>query len=299
MAAVVDLEGGLAEDLGGELEAHVAVQVVVEVLGRGVVHVLAFWQADELGLLSHHVDGDVAGQAVAGVGDPLDDVSVLEGAHAVGGALVADLGVGAGRLVDRVLRDEVAHLADGAAAQAHRGGAVDHGHAVHGDLCDVLGELAVLHVEQLRVALGVEEGAGDEAAHHQRQGAHGQDAAGNQQPRLAAGAAGLAVCLLGSLLGSLLGLGGLALLWRLAGGAGLEGVAQVLEEVLDVQDHAAHAVACARDGKEHRDDDHAVDDEPPKRGAVDVHRGDGGVVQDGDDDDREYGGYAVFLHRLS
>ena len=149
--------------------------VAVEGLGEGVLHALA--EAHHLGLLGHHVHHHVGGQAVAPVGEPLDQIGIGDGCHPDGPALVVDLGgvVGVLKLADHVA--ECAHLA---VAQVLGGGAIQCGDLIEGDLADILGELPVLHGEEIPVGRRPEDGGGQDGAHQghgdqgQKQDAHGE-----------------------------------------------------------------------------------------------------------------------------
>lgn len=83
------------------------------------MHVVTLGQAHELRVLRGHIDRDEAGQTLPGVHKPLDGVGVNQRCHAIGLALVIDLGIGIGSLVDGKLAHQVAHLADGTRAKTH------------------------------------------------------------------------------------------------------------------------------------------------------------------------------------
>ena len=130
--------------------------------------------------MADHVHHHIGGQAPAAVGEPLDQVRVLDGGHADGPALVVDLGG-----VVRVLKlaDHVAQRAHLAVAQVLGGLAVQGGYLVKGDLGHLLGEAAVFHGEQVPVGRRPEDGHGQHVAHQRHrqhrheQNGHGQAAA--------------------------------------------------------------------------------------------------------------------------
>ena len=178
VAVLVDLKAGGGEHVGGVLEAQVAHDIPVQRLGEGVLHPLPLREADHLGLLGDHVHQHIGGQALAPVGEPLDQVGVGDGGHPHGTALVVDLGglgVGVLKLADHVA--EGAHLP---VPQEVGGVLVQGGDLVEGDLADVLGELPVLHGEQVPVGPRPEDGQGDDLAdddhrqHDHQQDAHGE-----------------------------------------------------------------------------------------------------------------------------
>ena len=158
-ALLVDLELGGVKEVGGVAETQVAHDVAVEGLGEGVLHALL--EPHHAGLLGDHVHQHIGGQAVASVGEPLDEVGVVNGCHPDGPALVVDLGgvVGVLELAHHVA--EGAHLA---VPQVLGGGPVQGGDLVEGDLGDVLGKVAVGHGEQVPVGGGPEDGHGDQGA---------------------------------------------------------------------------------------------------------------------------------------
>ena len=174
-AVLVDLELGRAEHVGGVLEAQVAHDVAVEGLREGVFHPVL--QAHHSGLLGDHVHDDIGGQALGAVGEPLDEVGIGDGGDPDGAALVVDLGgvVGVFKLADHVA--EGAHLA---VAQEVGGVLVQGGDLTKGNLGDVLGEIAILHGEQIPVGRGAEKGHREDGAHDghrdqgQKQDAHRQ-----------------------------------------------------------------------------------------------------------------------------
>lgn len=127
--------------------------VAVEGLREGVFHPVL--QAHHSGLLGDHVHDDIGGQALGAVGEPLDEVGIGDGGDPDGAALVVDLGgvVGVFKLADHVA--EGAHLA---VAQEVGGVLVQGGDLTKGNLGDVLGEIAILHGEQIPVGRGAERG---------------------------------------------------------------------------------------------------------------------------------------------
>ena len=78
-AVLVDLEVDIAEHHGGIAEAQRAVEVAAEVLAGGILDTVA--ELDEVGLLSHHIDHDISGQALGTVIEPLDDISIDQRGH--------------------------------------------------------------------------------------------------------------------------------------------------------------------------------------------------------------------------
>ena len=160
VALLVDLKFRGREHHGGVPEAQVAHDVPIQRLGEGVFHPLA--QPGDGGLLGDHVHHHIGGQAIAPVGEPLDQIGVGDGGHPDGPALVVDLGGVAGvfKLADHVA--EGAHLA---VAQKLGGGAVQGGDLVEGDLCHVGGEVSGLDGEQFPVGGGPEDGHGDDLSH--------------------------------------------------------------------------------------------------------------------------------------
>ena len=140
------------------------VDVPVQWFGLGVLHTLI--QPNDLGLLRDHVHQNVGGQALVPVGEPLDQVSIVDGCHAHGAALVVDLGrvVGIFKLADHIAQG--AHLA---VAQIIGRVTVQSGNLVEGDLGDVGGEIAGLHVQKLLVSAGPEDGQRQHLAHQGNQ----------------------------------------------------------------------------------------------------------------------------------
>ena len=159
-AALVELKGLLVKEVGGVAQLHVAVHVAREGLRVRVAD--GALEPHDLGLLRHHVNEHVGGDALVAVGEPLEEVRVDERAHAHGPALVVDLAVGVGDLkLAHVLRDG-AHRP---VAEKNGGVAVDDGDLGVVDLLDVLREDAVGRGEDGGVALGV---AGDEGLAQQQ-----------------------------------------------------------------------------------------------------------------------------------
>ena len=156
---LIDFELGGVKEVGGVTETQVAHDVAVEGLGEGVLHALL--EPHHAGLLGDHVYQHVGGQALAAVGEPLDEVGVVDGGHPDGPALVVDLGgvVGVLELAHHIA--EGAHLA---VSQVLSGGPVQGGDLVEGDLGDILGEVAILHSKQVPVGGGPEDGHGDQGA---------------------------------------------------------------------------------------------------------------------------------------
>ena len=163
-AVLVELEGLLVEHVGGVLELHVAVDVARQRLALAVEDGLV--ELDHLGLLGGHVNDDVGRDALGAVDEPLEEVGIHERAHAHGLALVVDLAVDVGNL-------ELAHVlgdgAHGAVAQKHCRVLVDDGDLGVVDLGDILGKVAVLHVEHAGVARGVarDDGPAGHGAHEE------------------------------------------------------------------------------------------------------------------------------------
>ena len=137
-----------------------AVQVPAEVLRRGVLHALS--QADHLGLLGHHVDNEIGGQAVGAVGEPLDQVSVGQRCHPDRAALVVDLGVIGQNFK---LGHHIAELAQLPAAQAGGGVCVQHGNLVIRDFLHLSGEVTALDRQQLAVSPRPQHHPGADGAH--------------------------------------------------------------------------------------------------------------------------------------
>ena len=173
LALLIDLKLGGGEHEGGVLEAQVAHDIAVKRLREGVLHPFLLGQADHLGLLGDHVHDHIGGQAAAPVGEPLDQVGIGDGGDPDRAALVVDLGgvIGVLKLADHVA--EGTHLA---VAQVVGAVPVQGGDLTEGDLADVLGELPVLHRQQIPVGSGPEDGHGDHLAHqgdsHQEQQEH-------------------------------------------------------------------------------------------------------------------------------
>ena len=166
LAVFVDLELRRGKQEGGVLEAQVPGDVAVKRLGEGILH--SFRQADYRGLLGDHIHHHIGGQAFGAVGEPLDDVRVVDGSHPHGTALVVDLGRVVGILE---LTDHIAERTHLAVPQKLRGGAVQRGNLVKRDLSHIGGEIAVLHVQQIPVGARTEDGEGDDGAYdgHQDQ----------------------------------------------------------------------------------------------------------------------------------
>ena len=149
-AVLVELEGLLVKHVGGVLELHIAVDVAGKRLALAVENGLL--ELDDLCLLRSHVDEHVGGNALRAVDEPLEEVGVHQRAHAHGVALVVDLAVDVGNLeLAHVLRDG----AHGTVAKQLGGVLVDDGNGGVIDLGDVLGEVAVLHIEHAGIASGV------------------------------------------------------------------------------------------------------------------------------------------------
>ena len=180
IALLVDLKPGGGEHERGVLEPQVAQNVPIQGLGEGVLHPLPLREADHLGLLGDHVHHHIGGQTLAPVGEPLDQVGVGDGGHPHGPALVVDLGgaVGVVKLTDHVA--EGAHLP---VPQVVGGVPVQSGDLIEGDLTDVLGELPVLHGEQVPVGPRPEDGHGDDLAHYDHND-HGDEQDANRQALL-------------------------------------------------------------------------------------------------------------------
>ena len=169
VALFVDFKRGSSKHVGGVVEAEMAVHVAVEGLRGGVLHTLALGQTDHLHLLGHHVHHDVGGQALGAVGEPLDEVGVLQGCHTDRTALVVDLGGVVGHLELAGHVGDSAHLGG---AQVAGGVLVQHGDLIKGDLLHVGDKVALLDVQQLPVGGGAEDGQGDDLthqAHHNQQ----------------------------------------------------------------------------------------------------------------------------------
>ena len=173
LAVLVQLQPGGGEHKGGVAEPQGPVQVPVEVLRGRVPHsrLPDGGQADHPGLLGHHVHGDVGGQALFRVDEPLEEVPVLQGGHPDGTALVVDLGVVVGHLE---LADHVRQLAQLPVPQPAGGGFVQHGDLVKGDLLDLRGEVPGVHRQQVPVGPCPEDGGGDDLPDDEN-GGQGQD----------------------------------------------------------------------------------------------------------------------------
>ena len=172
LALLINFKLGGVKHIGGVLEAQVAHDIPVERLREGVFHPLL--EPHHAGLLGDHVHQHIGGQALAPVGEPLDEVGVVDGGHTHRPTLVVDLGgvVGVLKLADHVT--EGTHLT---VAQVLGAVPVQGGDLVEGDLGDVLGKVSVLHRQQIPVGARPEDGQGDELAHqsHHNNG-HKQDA---------------------------------------------------------------------------------------------------------------------------
>ena len=148
-AVIVDLKHRIGEHHGGVLEPQQTVEVAAEMLGGGVFHALV--QAYHLGVLGHHVNDQIGGQAVGTVGKPLDQIAVPQRGDPHRAVLVVDLGVGGQNLK---LAHHVAQLAQLAAAQLGGRGSVQHGDLIIGDLLNILGKVACLNIQQFGVSIG-------------------------------------------------------------------------------------------------------------------------------------------------
>ena len=164
LARFVNFKPRLREQIGGIFKAQVPVDVPVQRFGFGVLHPLI--QPDDLGFLRDHVHQNVGGQALIPVGEPLDEVGVVDGGHAHGAALVIDLGrvVGILKLADHIAQG--AHLA---VTQIIGRVTVQRWNLVEGDLGDVGGEITGLHVQKLLVSAGPEDGQRQHLAHQSDQ----------------------------------------------------------------------------------------------------------------------------------
>ena len=160
VAVLVDLKLRGGEHHGGVVEAQVPDDVPVQRLGEGVFHPLG--QAGDGGLLGDHVHHHIGGQALAAVGQPLEQVGIGNGSHPHRTALIVDLGGVAGVLE---LADHVAEGAHLPVPQEFGGGAVQGGDLVEGDLGHVRGKVPGLHRQQVPIGRRPEQGHGDDVAH--------------------------------------------------------------------------------------------------------------------------------------
>ena len=254
---------------------------------------MAFGQAHELRVLRRHIDRHESGKALHRVGDPLDGIGVHERRDAVRRVLVVDLRVRIVALVDAELADEVAHLADGPAAQTYGRPLVDHGHAVHGNLADVFGEVTIFDLHKRRVRTRVEERRACHVADNQPQNQHKDE---HDDPEdepvlllLALGA--LAVAALARRLLPHVACALSRARRRTATAA--EQSRQRAEEALatqrvaEIRNELRSGVMQARQPEAHADDDEAPDDEPPEVDAFDVDGRNRDVVEDSDHHDRD------------
>ena len=168
-ALFIDLEIGLAEHIGGVLEAQMADQIAVEMLRRGVFDALV--QALHRHFLGGHIDDKICRQALGAVVEPLDDVAVHQSRHAHGLALIVDLGI---VVLHLELADHVAELAQLAVAQAGGAVAVQHGDLVKGQLVHFLGKVARFHRQELLIGPRPQQHRREDRAHqrHRDQGDH-------------------------------------------------------------------------------------------------------------------------------
>ena len=90
-SAVVNLEGNGLKYLRRIVEADVAVDIAEEIFAWGIFH--AAVQPHQVGLLGHHVNGQVGRQSLLMVKQPFDGICIPERRHAVGSAIIIDLGV--------------------------------------------------------------------------------------------------------------------------------------------------------------------------------------------------------------
>ena len=141
------------------------VEVAAEVLAGGIFDAVA--ELNKVGLLSHHIDHDISGQALGTVIEPLDDISIDQRGHPNRLALIVDLGILA--VTDLKLGNQIAVRADAAqrtAAQLNAGVLIQHGDLAVGDLRHVLGEVAAPDIQQVIIGAGTEDGRTGQCAHH-------------------------------------------------------------------------------------------------------------------------------------
>ena len=147
VALLVDLKGGIVEEVGGVVETEVAAEVAAEVLGGRIADALL--ETDDIDVLRDHVNHEIGGQTRLAVVEPLDPVAVAQRRHADGAVFVVDLRV---VVCDLELRDHVRQLAELAVAETGRRVAVEHRDLVEADLVDLVGEAACLNGQQVAVS---------------------------------------------------------------------------------------------------------------------------------------------------
>ena len=127
-------------------ETDISVQISAEVLKRRNFD--TFLQFDQVYILRSHIDGDIGRDACAAVGEPFDQVTVLQGCYTNRFALIVDLiEIGA----DFVLRNHVYHAAHFSFSQSCRRVAVQNGDLIVIHLMNVAGKIACLHIQQFSV----------------------------------------------------------------------------------------------------------------------------------------------------
>ena len=151
------------------MEAQGTVQVSVKIFRGGVTHPpqVQVRQTDHLGLLGHHVHGNVCGQAFLGVDEPFKEVAIFQGGHTNRSALVVDLGV---VICHLKLADHVRQLAQLAVAQTASRRFIQHGNFVVGHLLDLGGSRTVNQFQKITIGAGAENGNRNDLAHHEDRG---------------------------------------------------------------------------------------------------------------------------------
>ncbi|MPM48792.1 hypothetical protein SDC9_95519 [bioreactor metagenome] len=167
-ALLVNLKHRGVKHHGGELEAQVPVQVAAKVLRDGVLHALG--KPDYVGVLRHHIDDEIGGQALGPVGKPLDKIAVGQRGNADRAPPVVNLGIGAENLE---LGHHVRQLAQLPVPQQHGGVCIQHGNLIIGDLVHILRKVSRLNRKQLTVTLGPDYNPARKRAHC-RHDNHGQ-----------------------------------------------------------------------------------------------------------------------------
>ena len=128
------------------------IQITIEMLGGGILHSLL--QTDQFRFLGHHVDHQVAGNSVAHVGEPLKDIGILEGGDPHRAALIIDLGI---IIHNGELADHIGKLTHLTVTQHLRRSGIQPRDIIIGDFGNILGEVAVFHLQQIAIGTRIKD----------------------------------------------------------------------------------------------------------------------------------------------
>ena len=189
IAFVVDFERLLAEHIEGILQLDVAVDIARKRFAFGILDGLVTLETNDLGILRGHIDNHIRRDALLAILQPFEQIGIRQRTHADRAVLIVDLTVQRRNLE---LADQVGHGAHGAVAEKRGGRAVDDGNLVVVDLLDILRELHIGGLQDIRVFLRVarEKRHGEQGADkHQRENAGGNEGKRLERLRLALAAA--------------------------------------------------------------------------------------------------------------